>query len=316
MLSLTGGFIIFFHMARIRKSNNTIELDNLRLRIRETLNNTIGESFNNESLIFINLEGKANASVRLYQFRGYDSSGTLIITPMKEGGIGPLQFSLTKNIRDTEDQVLDKKRYTSYQDFVRESCGLEPDEANVYIQKRSNALRDARRTYSKENSNQEFFMIADKYLRLSDKENFDFPFSDIAARIELYHDLMIYDPRFAGVNFEEAFLIHREDHNRIVESKNTYDMVKFLMESLILALYNAADCKSIYDTVSSQAANYLKTRMERGKKYTENELADLFGMETDTFLNLILIPAMSSDELLVETAREENGSSLYSLIAD
>ena len=74
------------------KTLNTTELDNLRLRVRETMKNTIGEVYDNETLVFINTEGKASASIRLYQHRGYDSLGTMILSPSKDGGMGPLQL--------------------------------------------------------------------------------------------------------------------------------------------------------------------------------------------------------------------------------
>lgn len=296
------------------KTLNTTELDNLRLRVRETMKNTIGEVYDNETLVFINTEGKASASIRLYQHRGYDSLGTMILSPSKDGGMGPLQFALVHKIHDTEDQVLDGKKYTTYRDFIKECSALSEAEYKDILKKRIQVAKDAKILFADESENKSYFIMAYKYIRLMDRKEFDFPFSSIAARLELYHDLMLLDTRYAGVNIEEAFLVRREDHNRIVQSKDVYQMTKFLFECLVMALYTAFDTKSIYDAVSHHAMEYLKTRMERGREYSEEELSKLFGMDEGTFLNLILLPAMSSDELVVRNPAAVDGSSRYSLI--
>ena len=89
------------------------------IRIETVLDHRIGEIYNNESLIMTNESLKANASVRLYQTRGYDSGLSSIMFQDSDGGFYPLEIKLIEIYGLIDYSMVESKRSDPLKEFLK-----------------------------------------------------------------------------------------------------------------------------------------------------------------------------------------------------
>lgn len=266
------------------------------IRIETVLDHRIGEIYNNESLIMTNESLKANASVRLYQTRGYDSGLSSIMFQDSDGGFYPLEIKLIEIYGLIDYSMVESKRSDPLKDFLKSDANASAEIKAKVLSLFKDAETESLRRFSGISSSLE--RIAYKYHMLMRSDS-GYPLLPILARLDLYSSLIKAEPRFAGANIEEAMLIRREEHEEAIAEEGHERLTFFLSECLLDAITRAADQIAEMRHISEYAVLFLSMKMERGKEYTFDELSLLFSLDKELMKNLFVIPALSSDRISI-----------------
>lgn len=266
------------------------------IRIETVLDHRIGEIYNNESLIMTNESLKANASVRLYQTRGYDSGLSSIMFQDSDGGFYPLEIKLIEIYGLIDYSMVESKRTDPIKEFLKSDANASSEIKTKVLSLFKDAETESLRRFSGISSSLE--RIAYKYHLLMRSDS-GYPLLPILARLDLYSSLIKAEPRFAGANIEEAMLIRREEHDESIGEESHERLTLFLSECLLDAITRAADQIAEMRHLSEYAVLFLSMKMERGKEYTFDELSLLFSLDKELMKNLFVIPSLSSDRISI-----------------
>lgn len=266
------------------------------IRIETVLDHRIGEIYNNESLIMTNESLKANASVRLYQTRGYDSGLSSIMFQDSDGGFYPLEIKLIEIYGLIDYSMVESKRSDPLKEFLKSDANASAEIKAKVLSLFKDAETESLRRFSGLSSSLE--RIAYKYHMLMRSDS-GYPLLPILARLDLYSSLIKAEPRFAGANIEEAMLIRREEHEEAIAEEAHERLTLFLSECLLDAITRAADQIAEMRHISEYAVLFLSMKMERGREYTFDELSLLFSLDKELMKNLFVIPALSSDRISI-----------------
>ena len=266
------------------------------IRIETVLDHRIGEIYNNESLIMTNESLKANASVRLYQTRGYDSGLSSIMFQDSDGGFYPLEIKLIEIYGLIDYSMVESKRSDPLKEFLKSDANASAEIKAKVLSLFKDAETESLRRFSGISSSLE--RIAYKYHMLMRSDS-GYPLLPILARLDLYSSLIKAEPRFAGANIEEAMLIRREEHEEAIAEEAHERLTLFLSECLLDAITRAADQIAEMCHISEYAVLFLSMKMERGREYTFDELSLLFSLDKELMKNLFVIPALSSDRISI-----------------
>lgn len=266
------------------------------IRIETVLDHRIGEIYNNESLIMTNESLKANASVRLYQTRGYDSGLSSIMFQDSDGGFYPLEIKLIEIYGLIDYSMVESKRSDPLKEFLKSDANASAEIKAKVLSLFKDAETESLRRFSGISSSLE--RIAYKYHMLMRSDS-GYPLLPILARLDLYSSLIKAEPRFAGANIEEAMLIRREEHEEAIAEEAHERLTLFLSECLLDAITRAADQIAEMRHISEYAVLFLSMKMERGREYTFDELSLLFSLDKELMKNLFVIPALSSDRISI-----------------
>lgn len=266
------------------------------IRIETVLDHRIGEIYNNESLIMTNESLKANASVRLYQTRGYDSGLSSIMFQDSDGGFYPLEIKLIEIYGLIDYSMVESKRSDPLKEFLKSDANASAEIKAKVLSLFKDAETESLRRFSGLSSSLE--RIAYKYHMLMRSDS-GYPLLPILARLDLYSSLIKAEPRFAGANIEEAMLIRREEHEEAIAEEAHERLALFLSECLLDAITRAADQIAEMRHISEYAVLFLSMKMERGREYTFDELSLLFSLDKELMKNLFVIPALSSDRISI-----------------
>lgn len=266
------------------------------IRIETVLDHRIGEIYNNESLIMTNESLKANASVRLYQTRGYDSGLSSIMFQDSDGGFYPLEIKLIEIYGLIDYSMVESKRSDPLKEFLKSDANVSAEIKTKVLSLFKDAETESLHRFSGLSSSLE--RIAYKYHMLMRRDS-GYPLLPILARLDLYSSLIKAEPRFAGANIEEAMLIRREEHDESIAEESHERLTLFISECLLDAITRAADQIAEMRHISEYAVLFLSMKMERGKEYTFDELSLLFSLDKELMKNLFVIPALSSDRISI-----------------
>ncbi len=283
---------------------------NTLIRVATVLDGRIGEIYNNESLVVSNQEIKCSSSIRLALDSGYDRGSSFLMFQDKDGGFFPFELELVESLAGIEFAYSQKERYRAIREIINKDGSIHDDEKNAL-----NALfEEARRAAStkfRSSPTRDYERLAYEY-QIIMKSNMGYQYLGILARLNLYIGLLGLDERFCGINFEEAMLIRREEYIASLQEDGHERLTRFIAECVLDGATRAADLIESLSEKGEYAALFLSMRMEKGKEYTIDEVAILFGMDPDMMKALILVPALSSDKISVGTSKD--GKETLSLI--
>ncbi|HIV99139.1 MAG TPA: hypothetical protein IAB12_05130 [Candidatus Ornithospirochaeta avicola] len=291
--------------------NNEKRLENLYYRLSILLENAVGKVFSNEAFIGINVNARANASLKMMQSKDYDSSSCSIFIDSGYGILLPAVSVVSKTLFSLENSMLGIYRSPYLKEFLLEDISIEDAvvDENLKILKRI----DARvRTKYKDKVYAPLLRLADKYLMIINSKEIRFNMLPVLARMIIYRDLIKLDSRYAGISFEEDMLSRVDVHNDIVKRSDVTDLACFIAECLIAALYHASNISRYVSLQSEGALKVLSRVMEKGKFYSTKSIADMLYLDTDTVIHLFILPATATDRLAIR--RGKNDDEQYSII--